>query len=226
VISVIGGTAGVGKTALAVYWAHQVAGRFPDGQLYVDLRGYDAEQPKAAPGVLAGFLRALGVPSQDIPAEEDECASRYRSSPAGQKILVVLDNAGSVEQVRPLLPGTPGCAAVITSRDALTGLVARECAARLDLDLMPRADAIALLRSLIGRRVDAEPGAAGVLADRCCRLPLALRVAAELAAARPAGSLAELACELTGLQQRLDLLDAGGDPHTAIRSVFSWSYQP
>jgi Helix-turn-helix domain/NB-ARC domain len=224
VISAIGGTAGVGKTALAVHWAHQVARRFPDGQLHVNLRGNDPGQPMSAADALAGFLRALGVPGQEIPAEADERAARYRSLLAGRRVLVLLDNAGSVEQVRPLLPGAPACVAVVTSRDALAGLVAREGARRLDLDLLPPSDAIGLLRALIGARVDADPGVAAELAEQCARLPLALRVAAELAAARPAVSLAGLAGELAD-QRRLDLLAAGGDFRTAVRAVFSWSYR-
>jgi transcriptional regulator with XRE-family HTH domain len=147
VISAIGGTAGVGKTALAVYWAHQVAGRFPDGQLYVNLRGYDPGLPVPAADVLTGFLRSLGVPGQDIPPETEQCAVRYRSLLAGKRVLVVLDNAGSAGQVRPLLPGTPACAVVVTSRDALAGLVARDGAARLDLDVLPLGEAVALPRS-------------------------------------------------------------------------------
>jgi DNA-binding SARP family transcriptional activator/Flp pilus assembly protein TadD len=225
VISAIGGTAGVGKTALAVHWAHQAAGRFPDGQLYVNLRGYDPAQPVTAADALAGFLGSLGVAGQDIPAEEADRAARYRSLLAGRRMLVMLDNAGSAEQVRPLLPGDPACAVVVTSRDALTGLVARDGARRLDLDLLPLEDAVGLLRALIGARVDADPAAAAMLAAQCCRLPLALRVAAELAAARPAVPLADLAGELADRQRRLDLLDAGGDPRCAIRAVFSWSYQ-
>jgi tetratricopeptide (TPR) repeat protein len=225
VISVIGGTAGVGKTALAVWWAHQVADRFPDGQLYVNLRGYDPGKPMPAADALAGFLRALGVPGQDIPPEEAERAARYRSLLAGKRMLVVLDNAGSAGQVRPLLPGTPTTAVVVTSRDTLAGLVARDGAARLDLDVLPMQEAATLLRALIGLRVDAEPGAAAELADRCCRLPLALRVAAELAVTRPDASLARLAGELADLHTRLDLLEAGGDPSTQMRAVFSWSYR-
>jgi DNA-binding SARP family transcriptional activator len=225
VISAIGGTAGVGKTALAVHWAHQVAGRFPDGQLYVNLRGYDPAQPLPAADALAAFLRSLGVPGQDIPPEADERAARYRSLLAGKRMLVVLDNAGSADQVRPLLPGTPSCTVVVTSRDALAGLVARDGAARLDLDLLPLEEAVALLRTLIGPRAEAEPGAAAELAEQCCRLPLALRVAAELAASRPAASLAALTGELTDLRTRLDLLDADGDPRTQVRVVFSWSYR-
>jgi DNA-binding SARP family transcriptional activator/Tfp pilus assembly protein PilF len=223
VISAVSGTAGVGKTALAVHWAHRAAERFPDGQLYVNLRGYDPGRPTAAADALAGFLRALGVPGQDIPPGLDERAARYRSLLAGKRVLVVLDNAGDAEQVRPLLPGTPGCAVLVTSRDALAGLVARDGAARLDLDLMPLDEAVSLLRELIGARADANPAAAAALAGHCCRLPLALRVAAELAAARPDIPLEDLVAELAGQQRRLDLLDAAGDPRTAVRAVFSWS---
>jgi tetratricopeptide (TPR) repeat protein len=225
VISAIDGTAGVGKTALAVHWAHQVAGRFPDGQLYVNLRGHDPDRPMSAGDALAGFLRALGVPGQEIPLEEDERAARFRSLLSGKRMLVLLDNAGSVEQARPLLPGSPACATVITSRDSLAGLVARDGAWRLDLDVLPLEDAIGLLRELIGARVDDDPGAAETMAVQCCRLPLALRVAAEFAAARPAAPLAELTGELADQHKRLDLLDAGGDPRTAVRAVFSWSYR-
>jgi DNA-binding SARP family transcriptional activator/tetratricopeptide (TPR) repeat protein len=225
VISAIGGTAGVGKTALAVQWAHQNADRFPDGQLHVNLRGYDPDQPVSAADVLAGFLRALGVGGQDIPATEDERAARYRSLLSGKRVLVLLDNASDVAQVRPLLPGSPGCAVIVTSRDALAGLVARDGATRLDVDLLPPADAENLLQELIGSRAKTEPEVAAELARMCCRLPLALRLAAELAAARPTTPLTDLVAELSDQQQRLDLLDADGDPRTAVRTVFSWSYQ-
>jgi DNA-binding SARP family transcriptional activator len=219
----ITGTAGVGKTALAVHWAHHVAQRFPDGQLYADLRGYDPGQPVRAADALAGFLRALGVAGQDIPAEPDERSARYRSLLAGRRMLVLLDNVGEAEQVRPLLPGTPGCVAVVTSRDALAGLIARDGATRLELDLLSPEEASSLLRALIGERAEADPAATAALAERCCRLPLALRVAAELAAVRPATPLAALVSELTDRQRRLDLLAADGDPRTAVRAVFSWS---
>jgi tetratricopeptide (TPR) repeat protein/transcriptional regulator with XRE-family HTH domain len=222
VIAVIGGTAGVGKTALAVHWAQQAAGHFPDGQLYVNLRGYDPGQPMTAADALAGFLRALGVTGQSIPADVSERAARFRSLLAGRRMLVVLDNARHVEQIRPLLPGSPGCVTVVTSRDALPGLVARDGAIRVALDLLPAPEAVGLLRMLIGHRVDDDLDSATTLAARCARLPLALRVAAELAAARPDTSLAGLAGELTA--QQLDMLAAGGDPHTGIRAVFSWSY--
>jgi DNA-binding SARP family transcriptional activator len=223
VISAIGGTAGVGKTALAVQWAHQVAGQFPDGQLYVNLRGYDADQPVLAVDALAGFLRAMGMAGQQIPADAGKRAAAYRSLLAGRRTLIVLDNAREVEQVRPLLPGDSTCVVVVTSRDTLAGLVARDGAARLDLDLLRPEEAISLLRHLIGDRADADPAATKALAEACCRLPLALRVAAEQAIARPGVPLAGLASELADQQRRLDLLDAGGDPRTAVRDVFSWS---
>ncbi|MCA1671304.1 MAG: tetratricopeptide repeat protein, partial [Actinobacteria bacterium] len=224
VISAVSGTAGVGKTALALRWAHRVRDEFPDGQLYVNLRGYDPDQPLSSGDALAGFLRALGLAGAEIPLEVDERAAAYRSLLDGRRMLVVLDNAGSVEQVRPLLPGTPSTVVVVTSRDALAGLVARDGAQRLDLDLLPPEDAVALLGALIGARVAAEPDAAAALAGQCARLPLALRLAAELAAARPTTPLAALVAELADEQRRLELFDAGGDPRTAIRVVFSWSY--
>jgi tetratricopeptide (TPR) repeat protein len=220
VISAIGGTAGVGKTALAVQWAHRVARRFADGQLYVNLRGYDRAEPLAAADALAGFLRALGVPGSEIPAETDERARMYRSRLAGRRVLVLLDNARDGAQVRPLLPGDPACMAVVTSRDALAGLVAGDGARRLDLDVLKLADSVGLLRSLIGPRADAEPEAVAELARLCARLPLALRIAAELAAARPAATLQELVAELEASQ--LDCLDAGDD-RADVRAVFSWS---
>jgi DNA-binding SARP family transcriptional activator/tetratricopeptide (TPR) repeat protein len=224
VISAVSGTAGVGKTALAVRWAHHAAAHFPDGQLHVNLRGYDPAQPVSAADALAGFLRSLGVPGPDIPREETERAARYRSLLAGRRMLIVLDNAGTVGQVRPLLPGHPACAVLVTSRDSLAGLVARDGARRLDLDLLPLADAVALLHELIGDQALGSLDAVTELAGLCARLPLALRIAAELAAARPGAPLAELVAELRTEQVRLDVLHADGDPHTAVRSVFSWSY--
>jgi tetratricopeptide (TPR) repeat protein len=138
-------------------------------------------------------------------------------------MLIMIDNAGDVEQVRPLLPGSPSCVVVVTSRDALAGLVARDGARRLDLGLLPPAEAVGLLRALIGERVDAEPEATVTLAGYCARLPLALRVAAEQAAAAPGVALADVTSELADQQERLDLLDAAGDRLTAVRAVFSWS---
>src|SRR2546421_6693214 len=168
------GTAGVGKTALAVHWAHRVASRYPDGQLYVDLRGFGPEPPTEPAEVLAGFLRALGVDAVDVPYELAERSALYRSLLADRQMLVLLANAPSAEVVRPLLPGSPSCLALVTSRDSLAGLVARHGARRIDLPRLPAPEALDLLRTLIGGRVIAEPVPAVALMEGCARLPLAL----------------------------------------------------
>ncbi|MFY1637841.1 ATP-binding protein [Solwaraspora sp. WMMB335] len=223
VISAIAGTAGVGKTALAVRWAHRVRARFPDGQLYVNLRGYDPDEPVEAADALARMLTALGVAAPAIPMDVDERAARYRSELADRRMLILLDNAGGVDQVRPLLPGTATSTVVVTSRDSLAGLVALDGARRLDLDLLSHAEARQLLRRLVGARVDAEPDATETLVARCARLPLALRICAESALSRPDTVLADLADELTDQQQRLSVLAADGDRRAAVTAVFSWS---
>ena len=223
-ISAIGGTAGVGKTALAVHWAHQVARRFPDGQLYVNLRGYDPGQPMPAADALAGFLRALGVPGQDIPPGRTSAPRGTGACWPGGGCWWCWTTPATVEQVRPLLPGTPACVVVVTSRDALAGLVARDGAARLDLDLLPLAEAVGLLRALIGARVDADPGGgrgAGRRSAAGCRWRCGWPPSS--AAARPTCPWPTWLAELADQQRRLDLLDAGGDPRTAVRAVFSWS---
>lgn len=225
VISAVSGTAGVGKTAFATHWAHRVSGRFPDGQLYLNLHGYGPERPVSPSEALATMLRSLGVPNADMPFELDERSARFRSIAAGRRLLIVLDNARSAEQVRPLLPGTSSCLVLVTSRDALPGLVSRDGARRVNLDLLPHEQALALLRMLVGSRVDADPESADDLVRHCARLPLALRIAADLAATYPEASLAELVSDLTDEQGRLDLLDAGDDPYTAVRAVLSWSYR-
>ncbi len=164
-VAAISGTAGVGKTALAVRWAHRVAGQFPDGQLYLNLRGYDPTAPVPPAAALGIALRDLGVPGAAIRPTLGEQVSQYRTLLADRRVLVVLDNANSPEQVRDLLPGSSTCFVVVTSRDALTGLVARDGARRIDLDLLPVADALTLLRSLVGERVDDDTAAAHALAD-------------------------------------------------------------
>ena len=222
-IVVVSGTAGVGKTALVVKWARSVQERFPDGQLYVNMRGYDDRDPLTAAVALGAFLRALGVDDKRIPVDLDERAGRFRSELTARRVLIVIDNAATVDQVRPLLPGAPSCAVAVTSRDSLAGLVARDGARRLDLDLLPEPDAVTLLRTLIGDRADAEPDATATLAKRCARLPLALRVAAELAVSRPRSSLAELVAGLADEQERLTHLDRRGDSRTRVAAVFSWS---
>ncbi|RSD09203.1 AfsR/SARP family transcriptional regulator [Amycolatopsis eburnea] len=223
-VSVLAGTAGVGKTAVAVHWAHRVRDRFPDGQLYVDLHGYGPDEPVSATDALAGFLRALGFDGAGIPEDPAERAARFRSLTDRRRLLVVLDNARSADDVRPLLPAGPSCVTVITSRDTLAGLVVREGAHRLVLDRLPLIDSVTLVRELLGARADAEPAAVGALVERCARLPLALRIAAELARSRPGRAIADLAAELAE-EDALDLLDVDGDPHTAVRAAFSWSYR-
>ena len=223
VVTAIAGTAGAGKTALAVHWAHSVADRFPDGQLFVNLRGYDPGAPVDPADALAMLLRALGVAGPRIPSTVPERAAMYRTTLAGRRVLVVLDNASSAEQVRDLLPGTAGCMALITSRDALGGLVVRDGARRFDLDVFTEQEAVALLARLLGADSDDETEAAQALARACARLPLALRIAAELVRSRSRGGMGDVAAELADDDRRLDLLDAGGDPHTAVRAVLSWS---
>ena len=223
-LAIVSGTAGVGKTALAIRWAHRARRHFPDGQLYVDLRGYDAAPPVQPGHALTGFLRALGVAGDAVPVDIDDRAALYRSTLHGRRLLIVLDNASSAEQVRPLLPGRSSCAVLVTSRDSLGGLVARHGARRLDLDLMPLDHAVDLLGQLVGPRVEAEPGATRELAEQCVRLPLALRVAAELVNVHTDVQLADLVRDLADQQRRLEFLDAG-DPQAAVRRVFSWSYR-
>jgi DNA-binding SARP family transcriptional activator len=226
VISALSGTAGVGKTALAVHWAHQVSARFPDGQLYVNLQGFHPGGAAVEPGeAVRGFLEAFGVPVARIPAELPAQAGLYRSVLAGKRVLVVLDNARDVEQVRPLLPGSPRCLAIVTSRNHLTGLVAAEGAYPLTLGLLPAADARDLLARRLGAaRVAAEPDAADEIIACCARLPLALTIAAARAASSPGFPLAAVAAELRESAGALDPFH-GGDPATDVRAVFSWSYQ-
>jgi DNA-binding SARP family transcriptional activator/tetratricopeptide (TPR) repeat protein len=199
VITAIDGTAGVGKTALAVRWAHTIADRFPDGQLYADLRGFDPSADPADPSdVLAGFLAALGVPGGKVPADLPERAALYRSVSADRRVLVLLDNARDVEQVRPLLPAGRGCLVVVTSRNRFTGLVVREGAVPVTLDVLAERDAVALLTARLGEeRVAAEPEAVADLVAFCGGLPLALAVAASRAAGDPGLTLRALTDELT-----------------------------
>jgi DNA-binding SARP family transcriptional activator/tetratricopeptide (TPR) repeat protein len=226
VISAIGGTAGVGKTALALHWAHQVAGRFADGQLYVNLRGFDPSGvPTPAAEAVRGFLDALGVPPDRIPAQPEARAGLYRSLLVDRAMLVVLDNARDEQQVRPLLPASPASLVIVTSRNQLGGLVAADRARLLTLDVLNHDEAVHLLTARIGAgRAAAEPGAAGEIAALCGRLPLALAVAAARAEARPGFPLAAVAAELKDRAGRLDALDAG-EAAASLRGVFSWSYR-
>jgi DNA-binding SARP family transcriptional activator/Tfp pilus assembly protein PilF len=226
VISAVSGTAGVGKTALAVHWAHRIAARFPDGQLYVNLRGFDPAGPMVQPAdALHGFLTALGTPAERIPGDLAGRSALYRSRLAGKRVLVVLDNARDVDQVRPLLPGSPGCLVVVTSRNQLTPLLALEGARPLSLDMLSAEEARDLITRRLGAdRVATEPDAADEIVARCARLPLALAIACARAAAHPEFPLAKLAGELSDVGGPLDAF-AGGDPATDLRAVFSWSYQ-
>jgi DNA-binding SARP family transcriptional activator/Tfp pilus assembly protein PilF len=225
VISAVAGTAGVGKTALAVQWAHRVAGRFPDGQLYINLRGY-ATGPALRPiEALAGLLRSLGTPPEQIPTDEAQAANLYRTRLADRRVLIVLDNARSVDQVRPLLPGSPGCLVLVTSRDRLSGLVAREGARRITLDVLTPEEAEALLSRLLGpERVAAEPEAAADLSRACAYLPLALRIAAASLLDRPTTTVATYASQLKS-GDSLAALQVDGDQETAVRIALDMSYR-
>jgi DNA-binding SARP family transcriptional activator/tetratricopeptide (TPR) repeat protein len=225
VISAVSGTAGVGKTALAVHWAHRKCQEFPDGQLYVNLRGFDPTGSPLTPAeAMRGFLDAFEVPAERIPTTFDAQVGLYRSLLSGRRVLAVLDNARDAEQVRPLLPGAPGCMVVVTSRNQLTGLVT-EGAHPLPLDLLPTAEARELLVCRLGaRRVAAEPHAVDEIIALCARLPLALSIVAARAATHPGFGLAVLAGELRQTRGGLDEF-AGTDPATDARAAFSWSYR-
>jgi DNA-binding SARP family transcriptional activator/tetratricopeptide (TPR) repeat protein len=225
-VVIVSGTAGVGKTALAIHFGRQVAKRFPDGQLYVNLRGRDPGTPPAEPGeALRFFLDAFGVPPYRIVASTEERAALYRSLVDGKRMLIVLDDASNAAQVRPLLPGSPGCLVVVTSRNQMAGLVAAEGAALLTLDVLSDEEAHEMLARRLGReRVEAEPEAADEIIGACARLPLALSIAVgRTAAGRAKRPLAELAAELRDARSRLDALEED-DAATDVRAVLSWSY--
>jgi tetratricopeptide (TPR) repeat protein len=224
-IIVISGTAGVGKTALAVRFGRQVAKRFPDGQLHVNLRGMDPATAPMQPGeALRFFLDSFGVPPHRIAVGPEAQAALYRSLLDGKRMLIVLDNASNASQVRPLLPGSPGCLVVVTSRNQMAGLVAAEGAVPLTLDVLSEEEAHEMLARRLGHdRVSAEPEAADEITEECARLPLALSIAVGRAAGRPRRSLAELAAELRDARGRLDAL-AADEAATDVRAVLSWSY--
>lgn len=223
VISVISGTAGVGKTALAVHWAHQVRDKFSDGQLYLNLRGHARDAPLRPIDAVTSLLRGLGVAPERIPPEVDDAAALYRSLLADRRILVLLDDAANAEQVRPLLPGGAANLVLITSRDTLAGLVALDGARRITLATLNQDEAYALLaRTLGAERVAAQPVATAELAKLCAYLPLALRIAAANIADEE--SVAEYAAVLTN-GNRLAALAVEGDDQAALRSVFDLSYR-
>jgi tetratricopeptide (TPR) repeat protein len=225
VITAIAGTAGIGKTTLATRWANSLRDRFPDGQLHVDLRGFDSRTQLDPAQVLHGFLEALGVAASAIPGDLGARSALYRSLLAERRLLVLLDNARSADQVRPLLPNSPTCLVVITSRNRLDSLVVREGAHRLELDLLPYDDAVRVLtRDVPPDHVAAAPDAVADLVEHCAQLPLALSIIAARAANRPDLSLRRLADQLRDERERLDLLDLG-ERDLDIRAVLSWSYQ-
>lgn len=226
VIAAVTGTAGVGKTALALRWAHQVSYRFPDGQLHVNLRGFDPSGTPVPPAdAVRGFLDALGVPPEGIPRSADAQVGLYRGLLADQRTLILLDNARDEQQVRPLLPASPGSLVLVTSRNQLTGLAVSEGARVLTLETLTSREAIRLLTARVGRRRAAqERGAVSEIARLCAGLPLALSVAGARVAARPSFPLSALAAELRDAAGRLDALDAG-DPQASVQAVFSWSSQ-
>ncbi|MEV4757015.1 BTAD domain-containing putative transcriptional regulator [Micromonospora sp. NPDC049559] len=225
-ICVITGTAGVGKTTLAVHWAHRIRTRFPDGQLYVNLRGADPDAAVTSPAdAVAAFLTALAVPPERIPEALDARVALYRSLVADRRILVVLDDAYDEAQVRPLLPSAAGCLVVVTSRNRLSGLVAREGARPVTVALLTAAEAHELLVSRLGvARVAAEPDAVREIVRLCAGLPLALVVVAARAVTNPGFALAAVAGELRAAGGGLDAFD-GESPASGVRAVFSWSYR-
>jgi DNA-binding SARP family transcriptional activator/Tfp pilus assembly protein PilF len=226
VISAIAGTAGVGKTALAVHWAHQVAHRFPDGQVYVNLRGFDPSGAAMSPSeVLRALLEAFDVAPQRIPATLEGQVGLYRSVLSGKRVLILLDNARDAEQVRPLLPGASGSLVLVTSRTSLSGLIAGGGAHPLTVGLLSADEARDMLAGRAGRRrVAAEPAAAAEIITSCARLPMALAIVAARAAAHPDFTLDAVAAELRQARGGLDGFE-DGDPVTNMRAVFSWSYR-
>ncbi|HEX6872259.1 MAG TPA: tetratricopeptide repeat protein [Micromonosporaceae bacterium] len=225
-IVALSGTAGVGKTALAVHWAHRVSSEFPDGQLYVDLRGFDPTGSVTSPATaIGGLLEALGVAPQQIPTDLGARVGLYRSLLAGRRVLLIVDNARDAAHARPFLPGSPGCAVVVTSRNLLAGLIAAEGAYPVAVDLMSAEEARMLLAARLGQERVATAGDAAVtdLVSRCARLPLALAIVAARVAAHPTFTLASLAAELAAAHSGLDSF-ASRDSATDIRAAFSCSY--
>lgn len=224
-LTAISGAGGVGKTALAVRWGHLVAHRFPDGQIYVDLHGVSPDQQAEPVTVLGRILRDIGLSDAQVPRDGEEAASLYRSVLAGRRMLIVLDNAASAQQVRPLIPGAPGCLVLVTSRAELGGLVAVDGARRIDLDVLEPAESVELLAELLGAAtVEAQPDAVAGLAAACAHLPLALRIAAANLARHPAQGVAAFVRRLRG-GERWQALTVPGDDRATVRLAFDQSYE-
>jgi DNA-binding SARP family transcriptional activator/tetratricopeptide (TPR) repeat protein len=221
----LAGPPGVGKTALAVHTAHRMRADFPDGQLYVNLRGYAPGPPRSAVDVLPRFLRALGVESESVPLDQDEQETMFRSRLTGQRLLLVLDNAATAEQIRPLLPGSSGCAVLVTGRDTLRGLAVSHAASNIRLDVLDLDETRALLARMVGDELVAhDQQAADELAELCAHLPLALRIAAANLISRPEMTLAEYVDELRD-GNRLAALAVEGDERAAVHAAFDLSYK-
>ena len=225
VISAIVGSAGVGKTALAVEWAHQVKHRFPDGQLYVNLRGFDPSGHPMEPGeAVRGFLDAFGIDPQLLPVTVAAQAALFRSLIADRCVLIVLDNARDADQIRPLLPASAGSLVIVTSRHVMTGLIATDGAIAISVDVLSEAEARDLLERRLGTaRTAHEPAAVAEIIGLCARLPLALAIVCARAVTHPGFSLDMLVAELRGAEGGLDAFE-GGDTSSDVRRVFSWSY--
>lgn len=222
----IQGAAGVGKTALAVHVAHWLADRFPDGQLYLDLCGFGPRRPISPAQALTQILNSLDPSLGSPDADENVLATKYRNRVAGKRILILLDNAASAEQVVALLPGAASCLVMVTSRNQLTGLALRAETRFQTLEMLTLEDGVALLAAVAGTdRVDTEPAAAHTIAELCAGLPLALRIAAARTVQNPALQLSDVADDLLDSRARLDMFEVADDQATAVRSVFSWSYQ-
>jgi DNA-binding SARP family transcriptional activator/tetratricopeptide (TPR) repeat protein len=223
-IATISGTAGVGKTALAVHWAHRVRDRFPDGQFYASLRGHAHGTPALPIEILSQFLSALDVPAHRVPVDPDTASALYRTLMMDRKALILLDNAASPDQIRPLLPAGPGCLVVVTGRDRMAGMVATHGARQLTLDVLSPEDALELMGRVLGpERVRAEYEAAVEFAKRCVYLPLALRMAAANLDDRPGWSVEDYVLEMRE-GNLLASLAVQGDEQTAVRTAFDLSY--
>jgi tetratricopeptide (TPR) repeat protein/transcriptional regulator with XRE-family HTH domain len=225
VISAVSGMGGIGKTALAVYWAHQARDNFRDGELYIDMQGYHPSgRPVTPEAAMSQFLAALGVETDRMPVALAQQAGLFRTLMADRQMLVLLDNVRDVDQVRPLLPGSPGCRVLITSRSRLSGLAVREGALRIALDNLDLRDAVRLLRRMIGVRATDQPGATAALANLCGLHPLALRIAAERVIGGD-GAIADAVTALASSSDRLSSLAVPDDDSAVIRKVFTWSYE-
>lgn len=224
-VVVISGMAGTGKSSLAIHWGQHRSKSFPDGQLYIDLQGYGHGRPLSSAKAIASLLEGLGVSARNLPKRFRDRVAEYRTRLHGKRVLVVLDNARSVDQVEPLLPGGSSCFVLVTSRNELLGLSIRHGARRVQLKPLRPPDACKLLSLLIGRRASLDPRATARLANYCGYLPLTLRVAAERAAARPRDPLDHIASELASRRYRLSELSTGADQSLAVSTVLSWSYE-